>query len=399
MFLLVASLISVFIAVLIISYNASNLLLPANVYLSLFFLIFGIYGIAQYVIQFSASITLVTIFFNHFTPLYACFGPLLYLYVKKVINDDHVYLRKEELIHMLPFTIALIDLSPYLVSSFESKILIVKELAENAINYKMVKHLFLSDINATIVRQFVNLMYIIYSLIYVFKTNFSNISSLNQNRIVTRWMKVLLLIMTMFLFFVLIETFFNRLLNFSILNTKLKILLIFISWLFRFLLVIAIFFFPSILYGMPDNNLIEYSIDTLIQDTETKLELQKKEYKAFTLERSYLLYIDQLVQSYMINSPYLNDKFGLSTLTVATKIPLHHLHIYFKEYLKTNFNTWKNEHKVNYSKQLIENNMLSNLTTEAIAVNSGFKSYSNYFTVFKSQTGMTPTEYASSLKK
>ena len=133
--------------------------------------------------------------------------------------------------------------------------------------------------------------------------------------------------------------------------------------------------------------------------SDTNLNASKKEYKAFTLDDTYLEYIDQSLRDYMTNCPYVNDKFGLSMVTGETKIPIHHLHIYFKEYLKVNFNAWKNEHKINYSKELIDKNMLSSMTTEAIAVNSGFKSYSNYFTVFKSHTGMTPTEYASSIKK
>ncbi len=414
MLLLVASLFSIFIAFLIIFYNFSDLLLPSNFYLSLFFFIFGIYGLAQYMIQFSASPTLKAIFFNHFTPLFACFGPAIFLYIKKVLNDDYIYLRKRELVHLIPFILTLIDLTPYLFSSLESKITLVKELLYNPINYRLVKHLFLTDFNASILRQSVNLAYAIASLVLLLKSKFENIATPTHNKLVARWILLFLSIMIMILMFMLCETVFSNMLHYSILNSNVGTYIINIYWIFRFVLIFSIFFFPSILYGMPyfkmerayiytqDDMMKGGSeprlVDNFENGVDTGIKTDKKEYKIFTLDNEYLKYIDQLLTEYMLRKPYLNDKFGLSTLTIETKIPIHHLHIYFKEYLKVNFNAWKNEYKINYSKQLIENNMLSNMTAEAIASNSGFKSYSNYFTVFKAHTGMTPTEYAASLK-
>jgi AraC-like DNA-binding protein len=40
----------------------------------------------------------------------------------------------------------------------------------------------------------------------------------------------------------------------------------------------------------------------------------------------------------------------------------------------------------------------STLTIEAISEQSGFKTRSNFYTAFKEETGLTPTEYAEKIR-
>jgi AraC-like DNA-binding protein len=42
---------------------------------------------------------------------------------------------------------------------------------------------------------------------------------------------------------------------------------------------------------------------------------------------------------------------------------------------------------------LINEGSLNNLTIEAIAIKSGFQSYSNFYNVFKEELGVTPSDY------
>ena len=125
---------------------------------------------------------------------------------------------------------------------------------------------------------------------------------------------------------------------------------------------------------------------------------EKKQYKAFELEATYLDEINLLIEDYIKKQPFLLDKFSMSVLTTETKIPMHHLNLYFKNYLNTNFNTWKNKLKINYALTLIDSGILNQITIEAVALKSGFKSYSNFFTVFKNNTGISPSEYIDKLK-
>ena len=155
----------------------------------------------------------------------------------------------------------------------------------------------------------------------------------------------------------------------------------------------------QILYGIPQlntSNPVYKKLDlnsnsTLNSDKETK-----KVYKTFELEDAYLAQINVLVEKYIKTNPFVQDKFSLSVLTSETKIPTHHLNLYFKNYLNTSFNVWKNKLKIDYALGLIESGILNQITIEAIALKSGFKSYSNFFTVFKSQTGISPSDYIES---
>ena len=41
-------------------------------------------------------------------------------------------------------------------------------------------------------------------------------------------------------------------------------------------------------------------------------------------------------------------------MSADTDIPVHHLSYYFNEHLNVNFNTWKNDHKINFVIEQIE---------------------------------------------
>lgn len=65
--------------------------------------------------------------------------------------------------------------------------------------------------------------------------------------------------------------------------------------------------------------------------------------------------------------------------------------------MNTNFNAWKNKLKIEYAVALINSGELNQITIEALAMKSGFKSYSNFFTVFKAQLNIAPSEYIENL--
>jgi len=65
-----------------------------------------------------------------------------------------------------------------------------------------------------------------------------------------------------------------------------------------------------------------------------------------------------------------------------------------------NFNTFLSEYRISEArKRLIDFEQYGNLTIEAIAVDLGFKSRSNFVHVFKKVTGLTPTEYQRMAKR
>ncbi len=84
------------------------------------------------------NIPVSVIFVNHFTPVYFLTGPALYFYVKSIVEGG-VSLKKEHLLHLIPFLIQLIAISGYLFTPVQQKTEILTFLLEdpqNAIHIK-----------------------------------------------------------------------------------------------------------------------------------------------------------------------------------------------------------------------------------------------------------------------
>jgi AraC-like DNA-binding protein len=396
MFSLAVSLMSVFVAILIFEFQLRNKAIHTSIFLTIFFITYGIYGISHYVMQESSSSTLYAIFFNNFTPLYILMGPSLYLYVKKTINDEPFILHKKDAIHLIGFIIVFFDLTPYIFRSFSFKIQLAESIINDPSNFKTIPHLFFSDYWASILRQSVNLFYLLMCTRLVFKPNLRKLISNKQKVIVSIWLKILAITMTLFFLFMLIYLLSLRF-QFSYNNLEIASeLFLKITWYTHGFIILIVFFFPSILYGIPQLNAANVNFNKYnerINKNEAIVIENKKIYKTFELDNNYLEEIHLIIETYIKSAPFVQDKFSLSVLTTETKIPTHHLNLYFKNYLNTSFNVWKNKLKIDYALNLINSGILNQITIEGVALKSGFKSYSNFFTTFKNQTGISPSDY------
>lgn len=402
---LFVSVLSVFVAVLLFSFHILKKVSKPNIYLSIFFLVYGIYGISHYIMLESSNTFLYAFFFNNFTPLYVLIGPSIYLYVKKTINDESCVLCKDELLHLIPTLITIIDLSPYLFKSFEFKTQFANEILINSNNISLTPHLIFNDYLGSLYRQILNLAYLLLTIKLILFPKKSIVISNKQEKIVMNWIKLLVVTVTSFFVFMLLYLISLKLKIGNNNSDNLSSIYLKITWIIHAILIVIIFSFPTILYGIPQltpsNPFFKNYTDPIDNSDLIKDERiveEKKQYKAFELEATYLDEINLLIEDYIKKQPFLLDKFSMSVLTTETKIPMHHLNLYFKNYLNTNFNTWKNKLKINYALTLIDSGILNQITIEAVALKSGFKSYSNFFTVFKNNTGISPSEYIDKLK-
>jgi len=67
------------------------------------------------------DIPLSVIFVNHFTPVYFLTGPVLYFYVKSILEGGYRF-KKEHLLHLIPFLIQLIAISGYFFTPYSRKL-------------------------------------------------------------------------------------------------------------------------------------------------------------------------------------------------------------------------------------------------------------------------------------
>ena len=378
------SLIGIFVGIIIVIFNYFNKKYsPSSYLLAGYFFVLSIYGLAHFTMSASTSPLLFVIQFNHIIPTFVSIGPILYFYTRITLDDRFHILDKRNLIHLVLVIISFIDIMPYLILPFDHKIQIAKNIISLKTNISNTHHLLFTDITASLMRQLINFIYLICSLKFIIYKKIDRPINLTQLKIINTWLRVLIssnLIFNTLILLYLIETAFVKT-NYL---TKYSAIILNSSWVAYSGIILSIFLFPNILYGLPQN--------TDIINIATKA-VFKKGYKPFELDNAYILKIDHFITQYIESHPYIHEKYSLSVLTADSKIPTHHLNFYFKEHLNTNFNSWKNNLKISYAVELIKQGILDQLTIEAVALQSGFKSYSNFYAVFKNKTGLTPSEY------
>jgi AraC-like DNA-binding protein len=157
----------------------------------------------------------------------------------------------------------------------------------------------------------------------------------------------------------------------------------------------SLLFFPNILYGLPQ---LDYRLSTLKGVSKVEEETEEKRLsKSFEISEDKLQLLKNKIDNYLDSLPYLKANFNLTMMSSDTDIPVHHLSYFFNEYMKTNFNTWKNDLKIDHVLELMKNGSYENLTLDALSKKAGFGSRSSFINSFKTKTGFTPSEYLQNL--
>lgn len=371
---------------ILINLRTSN---RSNLYLFFFLLINNIYSLSHYAAMNSGNKYFIAIMLVHFTPLYLLLGPLFYFYVRGVLNDDHT-LSKKDLIHFIPAIIILINISPYLLYSFDQKLLFASDVMANPLNIFKNKFLLFSPTTSFISRPIIIITYIFPSAVLLYKYKLNENYKDIQSKFIFRWLFSLifitLLLYSAFLFFSIIG--YNTQ-NIFEANTR-TIYILDATAVGLILLNFSLFFFPNILYGLPQ---LDYSILMQKQSPIEIIDALKKEPKSFEISDDKLNLLKSKIDAYLLSFPYINNNFTLSVMSAETDIPAHHLSYYLNEHLQINFNTWKNDLRINHVIDLIKKGSYETLTLDALSKQSGFGSRSSFINSFKLKTGLTPSEY------
>jgi AraC-like DNA-binding protein len=105
------------------------------------------------------------------------------------------------------------------------------------------------------------------------------------------------------------------------------------------------------------------------------------------------LYLDRLMTYMQEKKPYLDVDLTIHDVSEELKIPRHYLTQVINGMLGKNFYTFINEYRIEEVKKLLADEDYSKYTLTAIAFEAGFNSKSSFNSVFKSTTGMTPSQF------
>ncbi len=109
-------------------------------------------------------------------------------------------------------------------------------------------------------------------------------------------------------------------------------------------------------------------------------------------------YLNRL-QSYMKHKkPFLEGSLSLKDLAQQLNIPVRHLSQVINEKLGQNYQHYINSHRIEEAKHLLANPRDPKETIQEIMYAVGFNSKSVFHTIFKKQTGLTPSQFKNSIQ-
>lgn len=376
----------------------------ANIYLFALLLINNIYSLAHYATIYSGNKTLIAIMLVHFSPLFMLTGPALFFYIRGIIKDDDTFSVKD-LIHFIPALFILINLTGYIFSGWENKLAYASAILSDPIRILNVQTLFIKSEIAFLLRPLFGIGYTIFCIAMLMNHLKLDKAKDPQTLLVVKWMKLLLtVILFIYVSFLLFTIIGFQTRDYETTNTSGYYYLI-ASSIGLIALNASLLFFPNILYGLPQLDYVvlksgNKKLETLAPVTEFNVEEDpiKKQSKAFEISDDKLVLLKFKVDSYCEKKPYLNTEFNLTMMSADTDIPVHHLSYFFNEYLKINFNTWKNNLKIDHIIELLHSGSNEMLTLDALAKQAGFGSRTTFFNAFKQKMGVTPSEYLSTLE-
>lgn len=384
---------------LILLYHSRRL--HSSVYLSLFFLFSSLYALYQYILLYSKSVTLISIFLFNLSlavsPLYLI-GPLLYWYFRSVLTDDSK-LKRRDLWHFLPMAIYFTAAIPEAFLPWNEKLELARKTAEDAS--------FIGNYQATILtrifpqswvfasRLMLIMGYAIWSLYmflsYLKKDKISEV--LSKQQFMKKWISCLLGFLLVVLVTQIPMIFKSFEIQFANYYIALKIVQV-ISATGLIGLLVSPFFFPSILYGLP-------RVPHPVQPVQPASIEEPQESKTArpanqSFETEYLKSIEeQAIKCMKEHKPYLNPDCNLFTFSKIIDVPAHHLAYYFRDVKGQRFNDFRNEWRINHAKVLIQEGKANEITLEAIGLQSGFSSRNAFITDFKKVEGVSPGTFAS----
>ena len=395
MLLYVTSLGFIITFLLLINIKRSN---KSNIYLFCFFLFNNVYALSHYAAIYSGNKYLIAIMLVHFVPIYMLAGPALYFYVRGVLMDNY-HLRKFDFLHLIPAFLYSINFAGYLFSNFNHKLEFAQRVILNPVAVVRLETTFMSGDMSFLLRPVVGIIYGIVIAVMLFKHYVKQKNITNQNRLILKWLifltSTVLLIYTSFLIFGMLGI---KLLDYSgTVHNGFYLLVSIVTGLL--LLNASLLFFPNILYGLPQ---LDYAINNnsngyKYEQSNTALEMPKRQAKSFEISDEKLNLLKYKVDRYIQNKPYLSPEFNLTVMSVDTDIPVHHLSYFFNEHMHINFNTWKNDLKIDFVIHLIQEGSGEILTLDALAKQAGFGSRTSFFNSFKQKMGVTPSEYLNSI--
>ncbi len=344
-------------------YNTANRLMAAWLFMICIELLFALLN--------SNVIEMYSFPFITFT-----YGPLLFLYVKYMTDPGRKF-NWFELLHFMPFlvffTVSVIFRSEPLVRDLRG-FFRPDKLMPLRIAYSVC---FFLSITCYSTLTFVE--------IRKHQAYLKNIVSFTSRKITLNWLKILAISFYVSYFVMFILGGLNIIGNFIPFDPYFII--------FGFIAVFSGFYsFYAIKQPVIFGEIVGDNNNKAAKSTE-------KYYKSGLKDNEGEEYLKKLIACMETEKPYLNGNLSINDLSAMTGIPRHYITQVLNEKYNRNFFTFINEYRVKEVIERFSKTKYDNFTILAIALDAGFNSKTTFNSIFKSQTGLTPSEYRERIRE
>lgn len=327
--------------------------------------------------------------FVHFLPLSFLLGPALFFYVKHTVSEDK-QLHLSDLLHLIPAIFTGLATLPFTTLSLATKTAMAHEIVNITEDYNL-NFQWVTFEQILYGRSIHLILYCFASIIYFLwnkKHLMTKYGSLPSNhRLIQKWIFSLI-----FLQLVIAGNSLGHMItiyahNYAIFGIPSNV--IFSEARFFaicgggfFVQNFILFLFPKILYGNVSYE-VELNAGTILQEIKSSLPKRSSSFYAFERE----------LEGYLASHPFVKKDFSLSQMSFDLKMPERFLSNYFNKEMEKTFGEWKNDLRIEYACQLIEEGNAKKITIEAISTDAGFVSRSKFIDAFKARKGVTPSTY------
>jgi len=301
------------------------------------------------------------------SPIHYLFPPIGFFFVYSVFKPGFKF-RWIHALNFLPFLFNLAEFTPFYLHNAAFKIAYYNTYVSTHGSVVMPWHLFAKTMNALI--YFGLQVYVFFK----YKPKENENSGIPSSTVIWFW------IFLAGQAIMLAGLFADQLtsLNFDIDPYRFSITMV---TFFIYDIVLALLFFPDMLYGN--------------QASPVELPLIKEKYVWSKLTAEEKNGIMEKVITYMKDEakPYLNQRISLQEVSLVLDINPNRLSQAINEKTGLNFKDYINSYRVEEAKLLLSSPEFQKLTIEAIAEKAGFYSKSPFYTAFKKHARLTPKEF------
>jgi AraC-like DNA-binding protein len=353
--------------------NKNSLLLTG------YLIILSIYNILHYYLFEGNSILGIAILLRHFSPLFYIPGVLLFFYVRGTLKNKWSF-SKHHLWHFIPMLIGFINIIPYYFVPFQQKVHYAEKLfGASDFNFLSQTTILYPFYVSAIIRSVLFLCYVLASIFLLSKCRKSNQTKNSCSKRQLNWLIYLIAnatLITICSFFLTFDFYVNTVIEKTEINNYFFTI---IAGLTFSLIPTVLIFFPQVLYGIPESEL---------NDPNKK----EKDKNAISAKNHYLI-AARIIEYFENDKPYLNKSFSLDDLANHLEVPKHQLYTCLNTCLNKKFTQLRTRFRIEHAKNLLMTVDLDSKSLQGIWMESGFSSKTNFFTTFKEETGLTPTEF------